>query len=507
MNKIRTKVVFMLVTVMMLSLLSACGGSNTNNADDGGDQTKPDASTDNKPKERLKISMMYPLSGDAPQRGEAWKWMEDKFDVELDLLAIPAAGYIEKTRLTVASGELPDLMVWTTYPDPELNKYIRQGAFKELDSVVANYPNIMETPQQTFDNVKVDKKLYSIPRTRPLQTGAVFIRKDWLDQLNLEIPKTVEEFADVAVKFTTMDPDQNGKNDTFGIAVGEDLTFLDQLWMAFDAGNMWRQSESGTLENWNVTQGRKDALNWLANLYNQGAIDRDFPVLNYTQVNEKFIAGKMGMIIGAGVTNYGQTVADAQKLNPNAEVIMIDPPVGPTGKSGVMQTHGFYGHWVVNAQVSDEKLTKIMEVLDWQATQEALDFKREGIEGIHYNMENGAVVLTDQYKADGVLNLVAHNKFNPYFTTPGAPEEVTQAQLNEWKKIEKLGVPNPAVAVLTETMQEKGADLDKFAMEYFINVVTGEKAIDTFDAFVAEWKSKGGEQVTKEVNEWYNTNK
>ncbi|MGZ9583356.1 extracellular solute-binding protein [Paenibacillus marinisediminis] len=513
MNQIRKKFAFMLVAVIMLSLLSACGGESTKDAKGEGTEakpeqtTKPDNKTDNKPKERLKISMMYPLNGDAPQKSEAWKWMEDKLDVELDLLAIPSGGYLEKTRLTVASGELPDLMVWTTYPDPELLKYIRLGAFKELDSVVTQYPNIMETPQQTFDNVKVDKKLYSIPRTRPLQTSTVFIRKDWLDQLNLEIPKTVEEFADVAVKFTTMDPDQNGKDDTFGIAVGEQLTFLDQLWMAFDAGNMWRASEDGTLENWLVSQGRKDSLNWLANLYKQGAIDKDFPVLNYSQVHEKFIAGKMGIMIGAGVTNYGQEVADAQKLNPKAEIIMIDPPVGPTGKYGVMQSHGFYGHWVINAKVSDEKLKKIMEVLDWQATQDALDFKRVGVEGVHHNMVNGAPVLTDQYKADGVLNLVAHNKFNPYYTTPGAPEAVAQAQLDEWKKIEKLGVTNPAVAVLTPTMQEKMADLEKFAMEYSIKVVTGEKSIDSFDAFVAEWKSKGGEQMTKEVNEWYAKNK
>lgn len=511
MQKTRKTLAMALTFVLMLALLAACGSSEKKGEGGGssnGTQPKKNSTApSNKPKERLKISMMYPLSGDAPQKSEAWKYMEDLLDVELDLIAVPASGYLEKVSLTVASGELPDLMVWTTYPDPELIKYIRQGAFKQLDDVVGNYKNIMETPEQTFENVKVDKKLYSIPRTRPLQTSAAYIRKDWLDNLNLEIPKTVEEFADVALKFTTMDPDQNQKDDTFGIALGEELVFLDQLWMAFDAGNQWREKEDGTLESWHVSEGRKEAINWVTELYKKGAIDRDFPVLNYAQVNEKFIAGKMGIMIGGGVTNYGQFLADAQKLNPKAEFIMIDPPVGPTGKTGVMQSHGFYGHWVISNKVSDDKLAKIMEVLDWQATQEALDFKRVGIEGIHYNMENGAPVLTDQYKADGVLNLVAHNKFNPYYTTPGAPEEVAQAQLDEWKKIEKLGVPNPAVAVLTPAMQEKQADLNKFAMEYYISVVVGQKSIDTFDAFVEEWNKKGGEQMTKEVNEWYAANK
>ncbi len=491
--------------VMMVALLAACGGSVG-----GKEENKPAATGKEetvKPKQREKISMMYPLSGDAPQKSEAWKYMEDLLDVELDLIAVPSSGYNEKLSLTVASGELPDLMVWTNFPDPELVKYVRMGAFKQLDDVVGNYKNIMETPEQTFENVKIDKKIYSIPRTRPLQNLAVYIRKDWLENLKLEIPKTVEEFAYVAEQFTKNDPDQNSKDDTYGLAVGEQLSFLDQLWMAFDTGNTWREKEDGTLEHWHVSEGRKQALEWLADLYAKGVIDPDFPVMNYPQVNEKLIAGKFGIVIGGGVPNFGQFTADAQKLNSKAEFVMVDPPIGPTGKLGTMQSHGFYGHWVINSKVSDEKLAKIMEVLDWQATQDALDFKRVGVEGVHHNMVNGEPELTDKYKADGVLNLVAHNKFNPYFTTPGAPEHIVQQQLDQWKNIEKLGIPNPAVAVLTPSMQDHMADLDKMAMEYYVNVVIGQKSIDTFDSFVEEWNKKGGQKITEEVNAWYKENK
>ncbi|MFD0961056.1 extracellular solute-binding protein [Paenibacillus chungangensis] len=501
-NKLKKSLIAICTLTLLMSMLAACSGSGNDGKSgsgkgDGGEQ--PDSGS----KDKIKISMMYPLSGDAPKRSEAWSWMEEKFGIELDLLAVPANGYLEKVRLTVASGELPDLMVWTQYPDPELVKYVKQGAFRELDNVVVKYDNIMETPEQTFENVKINNKLYSIPRTRPLQTHATYIRKDWLDNLGLPIPKTVEEFAETAIKFTTMDPDQNGKADTFGIGVGENLLFLEQLWMAFDTGNGWRLMEDGSLMSADITPGRKEAIGWLADLYSQNVLDKDFPVTNYTQVNEKFIQGKMGILIGGGVTTYGAFVADAKKLNPSAELIMIDPPVGQTGKQGTPQSAGFYGHWVINAKVSDEKLDKIMEVLNWQATSEALDFKRRGIEGVHHNMVNGEPVITDQFKADGVINLVAHNKFNPYYTTPGASEEIAQAQLDQWKNIEQLGISNPAIAVLTPTMQEKKADLDKLAMENFIAMVIGQQSIDTFDDYVQQWLDKGGKQMTEEVNAWY----
>lgn len=489
-----------MIATMLVSLLAGCGGKS--NAGEGAP-----AKDGAKPGEKFKISMMYPLTGDAPKKSEALKWMEDKFGVELDLQAVPANGYTEKIRLTVASGDLPDLMVWTAYPDPELRKYVEQGAFRELTDVIGKYSNIMETPEQAFENVKINKKIYSIPRPRPLQGNAVFIRKDWLDNLGLPIPKTTEEYAETAVKFATMDPDQNGKQDTFGIAVGEGLTFLEQLWMAFDTGNVWREMEDGTLQHWDTTPGRKEALGYLADLYSKGALDKDFPVIKFTQVNEKFVAGKMGIMIGSGPTAYGQTVADLKKLNPKAEVIMIDPPVGPTGKFGTPQAAGFYGQWVISSKVSDEKLAKIMEILDWQATQEALDYKRKGIEGVHHKVENGEIVLTDKYKEDGVINLVAHNKYNPYYTTPGAPKEVAQAQLDQWKNIETFGIPNPAVAALTPTMESKIADLDKYSLETFVKIVRGDEPLDTFDTFVEEWKKRGGEQITKEVNEWYKEQK
>ena len=499
---------------MSVSVLAACGNSNSNNnagtsSSSSSSNTTKTADVKETPKseEKFKISMLYPLSGDAPQKSEAWKYLEEKFNVELDLIATPSSGYGEKLRLTVASGELPDLMVWTQYPDPELIKYVRMGAFKQLDDVIKDYPNIMETPAQAFENVKIDKKLYSIPRSRPLQTNATVIRQDWLDNLGLETPKTIDEFLDVAIKFTTMDPDQNGKHDTFGIGVGESLTYLEQFWMAYDTGNGWIENADGTLTSADISEGRKQAIATLADLYKQKVIDIDFPVTNYTAVAEKFVAGNFGILIGGAVTTYGQQYLDAKKVNPNAELVMIDPPIGSNGTMGVPQSHGFYGHWVISNEVSDEKLAKIMEVLDWQATQDALDFKREGIEGVHHNVVNGEIVLTDQYKTDGVLNLIAHNKFNPYYTTPGAAEEIAQAQLDEWKKIEGLGIANPAVAALTETMQEKKADLDKLAMEYFVSVVTGAKSIDTFDAYVADWNAKGGAKITEEVNAWYKENK
>ena len=56
---------------------------------------------------------------------------------------------------------------------------------------------------------------------------------------------------------------------------------------------------------------------------------------------------------------------------------------------------------------------------------------------------------------------------------------------------------------LTDTMQEKNAYLQKLELETFTNIIMGQVPIEEFDTFVDNWKKTGGDDITAEVNEWY----
>ena len=51
-------------------------------------------------------------------------------------------------------------------------------------------------------------------------------------------------------------------------------------------------------------------------------------------------------------------------------------------------------------------------------------------------------------------------------------------------------------------MTTKQANLDKLFLETFIEIVNGAD-INKFDTFVEQWKKQGGDEITKEVNDWY----
>ncbi|MNI81013.1 hypothetical protein D3C73_1375910 [compost metagenome] len=54
-------------------------------------------------------------------------------------------------------------------------------------------------------------------------------------------------------------------------------------------------------------------------------------------------------------------------------------------------------------------------------------------------------------------------------------------------------------------MSQKGATLDKLQEETFIKILTGSAPVSDYDTFVENWKKLGGDQITEEVNEWYNS--
>ena len=53
----------------------------------------------------------------------------------------------------------------------------------------------------------------------------------------------------------------------------------------------------------------------------------------------------------------------------------------------------------------------------------------------------------------------------------------------------------------TETMEAKWANLKKMEEETFSKIVMGKADISEFDTFVENWKSQGGDQILKEINE------
>ncbi|WP_282942710.1 hypothetical protein [Paenibacillus sp. RC67] len=239
-------------------------------------------------------------------------------------------------------------------------------------------------------------------------------------------------------------------------------------------------------------------------------MDKDFAVLKNTQVWEKLEGGKAGILIGGQTSDYARYVENLAKIDPKANLIMIKPPGGPAGKLGFSETSGFFGQWVIPAKTDKEKLKRIIELLDWQASDEGYNMKRYGVEGVHNtkNADGTLKINIEKYKADGVDAVIAHNPYDPYsYVVLTAPPQVQKAQKENLDLVKDMGIKNPALAFVAPSAPDKQSDLNTLRDEEYVKLVMGKVPMDDFDRFVQEWLDKGGRQITKETNDWYKSQK
>lgn len=64
-------------------------------------------------------------------------------------------------------------------------------------------------------------------------------------------------------------------------------------------------------------------------------------------------------------------------------------------------------------------------------------------------------------------------------------------------------ISNDGDGLITNAEVEYGADLQAFALEKYTNFITGKDSLDEWDSFVDEWNSRGGSELTEEINSEY----
>ena len=192
-------------------------------------------------------------------------------------------------------------------------------------------------------------------------------------------------------------------------------------------------------------------------------------------------------------------------LHPDTELgTTVDfgtPFVGPEGKSGTQCT-GFWsnsGFGITTQCVEDEdKLTSIMEglVTDDDLYQlarigvENVDWKYDD-QGIPQNLNERTAAETDEegiavFTQVGLNYKMMKNVYRPY----------VQQYFEDHKVSGYTGVLVP----VTEAETSYGTDLKTFTLDAYIKFITGEESMDTWDDFVSQFNSLGGQQIVDEIN-------
>ncbi|WP_019532975.1 extracellular solute-binding protein [Paenibacillus ginsengihumi] len=482
------------------------GENNAANGDGGSD--KP-----------MDITIMMPVfkteypKDDSPVLAEIEKLTNTNLHIEW----VPNSSYGDKVNITLASAKLPTLMV--IEKSSSFVNAARAGAFWDLTPYLKDYPNLSQANEIVLNNTSVDGKIYGIYRKRDLGRNGIVYRKDWLDNVGLQPPKTIDEFYNMLKAFKEKDPDQNGKDDTYGMVVtkwtggwGGPFDII-QTW--FGAPNKWGEDENGKLQPAFMTKEYKDTLVFFKKLYDEKLINQDFAVFDTAKYSDPLINGQAGVMVDVldNAARVDEKIHDMQQkagktTDPNVSFTdVIGSVEGPKGLR-TLPTSGYNMMIAVSktAVKNEDELRKVLAFLDKMNDPELQILAQNGIEGKHYTKtENGIQPSKDIAMLDSeltglnqMLMFIPEDRTLKPIQTP-----IRKKQAETIKENEKIVVANPAEPLISEVYAQKGPQLDNIINDARVKYIVGQIDDAGWEAAIELWKKSGGDDYVKEINELY----
>lgn len=459
----------------------------------------------------------------------------EQYNIRLeDAWAADGSQYADKINLSIASQTLPDVF-WVNAN--QFKQVTELGLVADLTDVYEEYAsdtlkNIMDSDKEGFESGKADGRLMGISTQHYgiiSQMNCVWIRNDWMEKLNLEAPRTMDDLIEICRQFTKNDPDGNGVDDTYGLAVDKTLDSLYALMNAYHAyPSIWLTKEDGSIEYGVVQPEVKEALTAFQKLYEEGILNKEFAVADNAKMTEDLVSGKVGVAIFGSSFGYAPGI-DVVKNN-GVEAIFkpyalpsidgepaklsIDWPVGnyvvvnkncANPEAAIKMINLYTG--ITNEGTAEQYNTFKNNERDWgaipfQVQNPMMDYNQYvAISKVQDSRDTSSLTPDQLGKYERVIDWIDNQ--NPdslgqysQVSAEGSYGVMKPFVDNEWY------VRTAFKGISTDTMVQKMSSLDAMQNETFTKIIMGED-MTAYDNFVEQWSSLGGADITREMNELY----
>ncbi len=441
------------------------------------------------------------------------KAIQEYTGTKLEVIWVPNDAYEEKVNTLIASTSLPQITSIRETTSAGFINATRAGMFWDLTPYIELFPNLSSIDETVMKNVQTDGRQFLIPRTRATIRAGIAIRTDWLDNLGLEMPDTIEEFHDILYAFTFDDPDGNGVHDTYGLSMYDQglKNFATQLSIYMGGSNGWAADSAGNITSEYDSEEYKRALIWFRDCYEEGLINNDFPIVNDKTAN--FTNGKAGAVFLGNLEDAVTTLNSLTQVNPDATCgvlqILTD---GSDGEPHIPGYQGYTGAIAIpkTAVPDEENLLSVLAFLDKMGNPEMLDLFNWGIEGETYHVVNGKVTQTEEQLSIYADKYNLIRQITPFYAyTHLESQSLTPLAQHIYDLIgsnSKYAVFDPTLPFISETETEMGGTLGELstfindsAIKYVISVLDEQEWEDS----VQKWKDMGGAKIIKEYTEQY----
>ena len=533
----------------------AGSGQGQTPADDEGGQADSDLPKALQPfEETVTIKMGHGLDPNTPfaegetvENSRYVQWLKEdmNIDVQYDWIC-SNTDFGQKMNLCIGSNTLPDAM---NIGQTQFLAMLKYDEIQPLTAVFEEYASdrlkqyVSSGGKALMDAISVDGEMYAIPAPNLTASGVntMWIRQDWLDELNLEAPKTVDEVFDVAKKFVEA---KIGGDNTIGIigpASGDQLTGrggnrwgLDPFFGAYNSyPEYWLWGDNG-IEYGSVQPQTKDALAKLAEMYAAGAIDPE--VFVRSDALEPVTAGRAGIFFGPWWCGY---TVDRVTLDGSQEWAAYAAPLAADGKfyspmadptSSYVCVRKGYEHpevavkiinylianeqdWTDKGMTADTSTAGVYPLFNVYDNADEIEYSYEWLKKFNLGEVKkedvdvtGRKLLRNDLDAIEVMKLDPKDDFSLEYWD--LDNEMADSNIPRLVSIMVGMRPlmeegyEPVYNVYsgqTDTMAAKWANLQKLEEETFAKIILGQAPLDEFDNFVEKWYAEGGQEIIDEV--------
>ncbi|MBD2867001.1 extracellular solute-binding protein [Paenibacillus arenilitoris] len=548
---------FLVLCTLALAMTAACssnGASNANNRNDNGASPGASNSSDSgnaseesdgpfgkyDPPITMRATMIetdFLNEGDTVEDNVWTRGYSEELGVQVKYdWVVDGANAGEKMNITLASGDLPDLL---GVNQSQFKQLLEAGQLEDLSEVYEKYasPQLKEFYSSGADGLlpaRSDDKLYGLTYysgsydTSPM----LWIRTDWMNNLGLKPPATMDEAIGMIKAFAEEDPDRNGKDDTYGIQLNKDL---------FGGGDFnpvgfangyhaypghWFKDDSGKASYGSILPEMKTVLGKLQEMYKAGYIDPEFGTKDVAKAGETVMSDKVGLFFGYMTSPF--SVSGMIKDGSTADWLPYPIP-SADDKPALVQNNMSFGsiYAVRKGYEHPEALIKLMnfaveKMFGESAAAESANYLGSSGQGfqaapvrllkpnknvfIYQNVvaaleANDPSALNTEEKSyfDGITKYRGGDKSQWWFERIFGPDS-SQKVIQQYIDNDAITM-NEWVYPPTDTMVSKGGTLGKLELETFVKIIYGQAPVDAFDKFVEDWKKLGGEKMMEEVNQ------
>ncbi|HAN44612.1 MAG TPA: hypothetical protein DCP97_04395 [Ruminococcaceae bacterium] len=427
-----------------------------------------------------------------------WAQFEKDTGIKLKVVKPEHSQYSEKLSTLFMSKDIPDVV--EVLPTDYM-KYASQKAFAPLGEYIKNSAVMSKIDPKAINALSYRGEIYGVQKENG-NGSLTYIRKDWLDKLKLNVPKTYDEFYNMLVAFRDKDPDGNGVNiDSIGYTLSlknpdNELYLTDLLIDAhfnfYKKGGKWVDgfAEDAMLK----------ALERMATLYQQKLIEPEIFTLATADCRNKFYTGNTGCFAYWAGTWNDNINRELQKNIKGASVVPM--PALPGGYF-INRVSPCFAIPAKPACGDPAAVFKYFIEYVYDGGKGTM-WATSGVEGVHYKIENGKAVALPapstpdkprlypvKVMMEGTLEIVP----NPGYTFP-IPEVWKQsAEIFNQHAISQELIPP------TKAYNTVAAELYLLRQETVAKVMKGELApTAAMERYKSETAKMGIDNILAELN-------